>query len=110
MAGMKDQGVLYHGLQVMGGGSILAGLMLGAITVFVIDRKFMKASGFALGAAVLTFFGFMHGEKIGIGQTPVVAASYFIVSIVLAGCAKFAVVTAAPAEEVHEISAESQPA
>lgn len=110
MGDMKSQGVLYHGLQVLGGGSTLSGLMLGAIAVFIIDRKFMKASGFAFAGAILTFFGLMHGEKIGIGQSPIVAVSYLIVSIVLAGCAKFAVVTAKPAEEVHGISVESQPA
>jgi AGZA family xanthine/uracil permease-like MFS transporter len=111
MAGMKNQGVLYHGLQVLGGGSILAGLMLAAISVFVIDRKFMKASAFALGGAVLTFFGFMHGERIGIGQSPVVALSYLIVSVIMAGCAKFAIVAPKPVEVVHEeIPAETIPA
>lgn len=110
IAGMKDQGVLYHGLQVLGGGSTLSGLMLGAIAVFVIDRRFMRASFFALGGAILTFFGLMHGEKIGIGQSPIVAVSYLIISAVLAGCAKFAPVTAKPIEELHEIPAESQPA
>src|SRR6202790_577642 len=48
---MKDQGVLYDGLRVLGGGSILGGLILGAIAVFVTDRDFMKASGFALAGA-----------------------------------------------------------
>ena len=42
---------------------------------FIIDRKFAKASAFALVGAVLTFFGFMHGEAIGFGQTPVVAVA-----------------------------------
>ena len=55
---------------MLGGGSILGGIMLGAIAVFIIDREFMKAAAFALAGAVLTFFGFMHGEAIGIGQTP----------------------------------------
>ena len=41
--------------------------------MFVIDGAFRKAAGFALAGAVLTFFGFMHGEAIGIGQTPLVA-------------------------------------
>ncbi len=50
---MKDQGVLYDGLRVLGGGSILGGLILGAIAVFIIDRNFMKASGFALAGALL---------------------------------------------------------
>ena len=82
---MRNEGVLYHGLQVLGGGSILGGLILGAIAVFIIDRNFMKAAGFALAGAVLTFFGFMHGERIGIGETPVVAVSYLMVAVDLRG-------------------------
>ena len=64
----------------MGGGSILAGLVLGAIGVFVIEREFAKASAFALAGAVLTYFGFMHGEAVGVGHglgvTPSVALAY----------------------------------
>src|ERR1700716_1183145 len=85
---MRTQGVLYDGLRVLGGGSILGGLILGAIAVFIIDRNFAKAAGFALAGAVLTFFGFMHGEQIGFGQTPLVAVSYMIVAAILLGCAK----------------------
>jgi AGZA family xanthine/uracil permease-like MFS transporter len=97
---MAQTGVLYDGLKVMGGGSILAGLILGAIGVFIIDRALMKAAYFALAGAVLTFFGFMHGEAIGIGQTPLVAISYVAVAAILAGCAKFATVEApAPSME-----------
>jgi AGZA family xanthine/uracil permease-like MFS transporter len=77
---MAGQGVLYHGLEVLGGGSILTGLVLGAIGVFVIERKFTEASAFALAGAVLTFFGFMHGEAIGIAVTPTVAIAYAIVA------------------------------
>ena len=62
--------MLYHGLAVLGGGAILGGLVLGAIAVFIIEREFRKAAAFALAGAVLTFFGFMHGEAIGIAQTP----------------------------------------
>src|SRR5262249_49045769 len=99
VARMRDQGVLYDGLRVLGGGSILGGLVLGAIAVSVIERQFVKASGFALTGAVLTFFGFMHGEQIGIGQTPTVAASYLIIAGMFMACARFAVVPATtPAE------------
>lgn len=90
IARMSNEGVLYRGLQVLGGGSVLAGLILGAITACIIDRSFKKAAGFALAGAVLTFFGFMHGERIGFAQTPMVAFGYLIVSAVLLGCAKFA--------------------
>jgi adenine/guanine/hypoxanthine permease len=73
-------GVLYHGLEVLGGGAILTGLVLGAIGAFVIERKFTEASAFAAVGAVLTFFGFMHGESIGIAVTPTVAVAYAIVA------------------------------
>ena len=61
-------GVLYHGLAVMGGGSILTGLVLGAIGVFIIERKFVNAAAFAAAGAVLSYFGFMHGEAVGVGD------------------------------------------
>jgi AGZA family xanthine/uracil permease-like MFS transporter len=84
LASLPQQGVLYHGLEVLGGGSILAGLVLGAIGVFVIEREFVKASAFAAAGAVLTYFGFMHGEAVGIGGglgvTPGVALAYAVVA------------------------------
>jgi adenine/guanine/hypoxanthine permease len=80
IASLPQQGVVYHGLEIMGGGSILTGLVLGAIGVFVIERDFVKAAAFALAGAVLTYFGFMHGEAVGVGGglgvTPAVALSY----------------------------------
>jgi AGZA family xanthine/uracil permease-like MFS transporter len=95
---LAQNGVLYKGLEVLGGGAILAGLVLGAIGVFVIEREFIKAAYFAAAGAILTFFGFIHGEKIGFGQTPAVAVSYLAVAGVLLYCAKFAIVSAKPAE------------
>jgi len=77
-------GVLYQGLDVLGGGSILVGLVLGAIGTFVIDREFTKASAFALTGAVLTYFGFMHGQSVGVGHglgvTPAVTLGYLLVA------------------------------
>jgi AGZA family xanthine/uracil permease-like MFS transporter len=90
---LAQVGVLYQGLAIMGGGAILGGLVLGAMAAFVIDGALRKAAGFAFAGAALTFFGFMHGEAIGIGQTPLVALSYLIVAAVLLGCAKSATVT-----------------
>ena len=84
---MATQGVLYRGLEIMGGGSILTGLVLAAIAVFVIEREFVRASAFALAGAVLTYFGFMHGGAVGIGGgfgvTPAVALAYAIVAAFL---------------------------
>ena len=59
-----------------------------------IGMLIMKAAGCALAGAALAFFGFMHGEKIGIAQSLAVAASYLLMSAVLVGCAKYATMTA----------------
>jgi AGZA family xanthine/uracil permease-like MFS transporter len=100
---LGQNGVLYQGLSVMGGGSILGGLVIGAIAVFIIERQFTRAAAFAAAGAALTFFGFMHGEAIGIGQTPLVASAYLAVAGFLFGCGKFATVPdAAPAPVVLE--------
>ena len=73
---LANVGVLYPGLRTLGGGAILTGLVLAAIGAFVIDKKFVNAAAFALAGAVLTFFGFMHGEAVGIAVTPTVAVAY----------------------------------
>ncbi len=96
---LGQTGVLYHGLEILGGGAVLAGIILGSITVFIIERDFLKAAAFAAAGAVLTFFGFMHAEAIGIGRTPGVAVSYLIVAAILVACAKYAEVAPRPAEE-----------
>ncbi|MGY4435418.1 AGZA family xanthine/uracil permease-like MFS transporter [Bradyrhizobium sp. F1.13.1] len=92
IAALPQQGVFYRGLEVMGGGSILGGLILGAIGVFIIERDFEKASAFALVGAVLTYFGFMHGEAVGIGGgfgvTPAVAFAYAVMAAGLFAASK----------------------
>ena len=89
--------MLYDGLAILGGGASLGGLGLGAIGAFIVDRDFSKAAAFAAAGAVLTFVGFMHGEAIGIGRTPMVALAYVLVAGWLYGCAKYsAAPTAAP--------------
>src|ERR1700719_3477054 len=51
MAKLGNVGVLYEGLSVMGGGAILSGLVLAAIGVFVVEKKFVEAFAFALAGA-----------------------------------------------------------
>ena len=76
-------GVLYRGFEILGGGSILTGLVLGAIGAFIIERRFISAAAFAAAGALLTFFGFMHGESVGLAVTPVVAIAYAMVAAFL---------------------------
>jgi AGZA family xanthine/uracil permease-like MFS transporter len=69
----------------------------------------LKAVAFSVAGALLTFFGFIHGEKIGWGQTPVVAVSYLAVAAVLLYCAKFALVPPkADQIEGHALESASQ--
>jgi AGZA family xanthine/uracil permease-like MFS transporter len=88
---LAQVGVLYDGLATLGGGATLAGIILGAVTVYIIDRAFEKAAAFALAGSVLTFFGFIHGaDGIGIGQSPTVAFAYLAVAGILFYLARFA--------------------
>jgi len=102
---LAQVGVLYHGLEIMGGGAILTGLVLGAIGVFVIEREFVKAAAFALSGAVMTFFGFMHGESVGIAVTPTVAAAYAMMALFLLACSRME----APATEPKAASGAPEP-
>jgi adenine/guanine/hypoxanthine permease len=86
---LGNVGVLYPGLQTLGGGAILTGLVLAAIGANVIDKKFVHAAAFALAGAVLTFFGFMHGEAVGIAVTPTVAVAYGIVAVFLYALSRY---------------------
>ena len=104
---MQQVGIMYHGLSILGGGSILAGVILGATTTFIIDRKFSKAAGFAAAGGVLTFFGLMHGEEVGVFENPTVVVAYFAVASVLYACSRFAAVAPVPAAEEHEGSTRS---
>lgn len=99
-------GVLYQGLEVLGGGAILSGLIFGAIGAFIIDRQFLSASAFAAAAAVLTFFGFMHGESVGIAVTPTVAIAYVVVAAFLFALSRAPVPAPAPAAVPHAAAAE----
>src|SRR6202045_4508673 len=86
---LGNVGVLYPGLQTLGGGAILTGLVLAAIGANVIDQKFINAAAFALAGAVLTFFGFMHGEAVGVAVTPTVAVAYAIVAAFLFALSRY---------------------
>lgn len=100
VAKLRGEGVLLPGLELLSGGSVLIGLVFSSIAVFIIDRKLMNAARFAFVGAALTFFGFMHGERIGIAQSPVMAGSYVAVGIALIFAAKLT--RATPIDLFHE--------
>ena len=73
---MAGSGLVYHGMELLGGGAVLAGLVLGALAAFIIDRRLREAGLWALAGAVLAFFGFIHGGQLGWAVSPQVALGY----------------------------------
>jgi len=59
-AALENNGVLYSGMAILGAGAVLAGLMLGAIAVFVIDKHYSRAIVYSVIAAILAFVGLIH--------------------------------------------------
>jgi AGZA family xanthine/uracil permease-like MFS transporter len=95
---LDQTGVLYQGLEILGGGATLAGIVLAAITVFIIERDFTKAAAFAAAGAVFTFFGLIHAEALGIGRTPSMVISYLGIAVILLACSKYAGLAPLPGE------------
>lgn len=73
-------GVYYDQLVVFGSGAIVTGLVLGAIVVSFIDRRFKGGAAVAAVGAALTFTGFMHSEELGIGRSPELALAYLVLA------------------------------
>jgi AGZA family xanthine/uracil permease-like MFS transporter len=74
-------GVLYHGLESLGGGSVLAGMVLGAIAVFIIEGQLRRAATWALAGSVLAFIGLIHGAELGWSVSPKVALGYALFGV-----------------------------
>ena len=84
-AKLAGSGVIYHGMELLGGGAVLAGLVLGAIAAFIIDREFNKATIYAFAGAVLSYFGFIHGLQLEVGASPAVALGYLLLGCICYG-------------------------
>jgi AGZA family xanthine/uracil permease-like MFS transporter len=81
---IANAGSIYKGTMLLGGGATLAGLLLGAITAFLIDRKFFWSAGYCLAGAILGFIGLVHGAKVGWDIGPQIALGYLFAAVILA--------------------------
>jgi AGZA family xanthine/uracil permease-like MFS transporter len=75
-------GVLYRGLETLGGGSVLAGMVLGAMAAFIVDKRMTAAAVTACLGAVLAFVGLIHSSKLGWAASPDVALGYALFAVV----------------------------
>jgi AGZA family xanthine/uracil permease-like MFS transporter len=60
---LTGNGVLYQGMSLLGSGAVLAGLVLGAIAVFVIDREYTRAIVYSLFGSLLALVGLIHDPQ-----------------------------------------------
>jgi AGZA family xanthine/uracil permease-like MFS transporter len=79
---LAGAGVVYEGLLLLGSGAVLAGMILGAIAAFMIDRKFLWAAGYAFFGAALAAIGLIHGEKVEFFADLEVALGYAFLGLV----------------------------
>jgi adenine/guanine/hypoxanthine permease len=80
---LTGAGLVYHGTVLLGGGAILAGLVLGAIVAFVIDKNFFAAAVYCLAGAALGFVGLIHAEQVGWNVGGQIALGYAFAGIIL---------------------------
>ena len=65
-AALATNGVIHEGLTKLGEGAVLAGMILGAIAVFMIDRRFVWAAGYSFLGAILCSVGLIHGAEVSL--------------------------------------------
>jgi AGZA family xanthine/uracil permease-like MFS transporter len=82
IAALGQVGVVYNGIALLGGGSVLAGMVLGSMAAFIIDRKLTHAAAAAFVGAVLSWVGLIHGPALGWMVTPLVALGYVMFGVV----------------------------
>ncbi len=78
---LSNAGVIFDGLHSLGAGAVLAGMMLGAIAVFIIDRKFLWATGFCALAGALASVGLIHGDKVHVFTNGKIALGYGLAAV-----------------------------
>lgn len=83
-AALSGAGALHLGLSTLGNGAVLVGMLLGAIAVFTIDRRFLWAAGYALVAAALSTVGLIHSFEVHWPEYNDVALAYALAAVVFA--------------------------
>lgn len=80
---IKNAGVMWNGIPEVKAGAIIIGIIAGATTAFIIDRRLDKAAATMLAAVVLSLFGFIHSARLGFYPHSQFVVGYIISMILL---------------------------
>ncbi|WP_227522013.1 permease family protein [Bacillus solitudinis] len=75
-----------EGIVPLGQGAMFTAILLGAMTVAIIDRNFKQAITFSLIASFLSFTGFMHAPALAFNAAPDFTLGYVLVTVFFAYC------------------------
>ena len=78
--------MVYDGLQTLGEGAVLVGLIFGTMVTFILEKKFLYAAIASAVGAVLSFIGLIHAPEVAWAANPQVALGYVFFGIVCAAC------------------------
>jgi AGZA family xanthine/uracil permease-like MFS transporter len=81
-AALAQVGVVYQGMALLGGGSVLAGMVLGSMAAFIIDHKLKYAAVAAFAGAVFAYIGLIHGAQLGWAVSPLVSLGYAMFGVI----------------------------
>ncbi|GAA3222166.1 hypothetical protein GCM10017691_07900 [Pseudonocardia petroleophila] len=101
-----NAGLVYHGTLLLGGGAILAGMVLGSIVVFIIDKKFVPAAIHCFIGAALGFIGLIHAEQVGWNVGGQIALGYLFAGIILLAFGLFTTNTPEAATDTADVPAQ----
>lgn len=70
-----------NGIVPLGQGAMFSGIILGAITVFIIDYNFKKAAFFSFIGAGLSYIGLIHAPSLSMGAATDFMIGYIIIGV-----------------------------
>jgi len=82
---LEGNGLNYFGMINLGAGSIIVGMILGSIAVYIIDHKFVHAAFTTIIAAILTFFGIIHSGVVTVNANLEMTIGYLLITILFVG-------------------------
>ncbi len=78
---LLDAGVMWNGVAAVKAGAILVGILLGTMTVFIIDKRLDKVAITAVVGYVLAAFGFIHSAALGFYPLSPFAIGYLTIAV-----------------------------